>query len=267
MITSTSNSKIKFYRKLKSKKFRDETQLFLIEGPKIISDAFDSHWIFEHVFFSPELVKDDFSRNLIKNLQQSQIDCSEVNADVFRTISIKDGPKGIAAILKQKYNIFDDIESMGGLWIGLDRIQDPGNLGSIMRTLDAVGGQGIILIDHCTDPFDIASVRGSMGAIFTTKIIKTTGEEFTNYITNNPIPVYGTSDKAKIDYQSTVYESDLILLMGSEREGLSIQLLDLCDQLLCIPMVGKSDSLNLAVATSICAYEIFNQSRKRMISL
>lgn len=266
MITSTSNSKIKFYRKLKTKKFRDDTQLFMIEGPKIISDAYDSQWKFVQVIYSSELIKDDFSISLIDNLIASQIDCVEVSPEVFGSISIKDGPKGISAILKQRYTSLMAIAPLNGFWIGLDRIQDPGNLGSIMRTLDAVGGKGIILIDHCTDPFDIASVRGSMGAIFSTEIIKTNSEELINYLEENSISVYGTSDKAEINYQSIDYSSDLILLMGSEREGLSDQLMTSCDQLLRIPMVGKSDSLNLAVATSICAYEIFNQTRKKMNS-
>jgi len=267
MITSTSNSKIKFYRKLKSKKFRDENQLFIIEGPKIIEDAFESQWTFVQVIYSSDLFKDEFSEKLIEKLNRYQIDCLEVSSDVFQSISIKDGPKGIAAILKQKYDTLDDVQSMKGFWIGLDRIQDPGNLGSIMRTLDAVGGYGIILIDHCTDPFDIASVRGSMGAIFSTKIIKTNSDEFINFFSKNSIPVYGTSDKAKLDYQLIDYESNLVLLMGSEREGLSDDLMNMCDQLISIPMVGKSDSLNLAVATSICAYEIFNQYRKKTNSI
>lgn len=263
MITSTSNPKIKFIRKLRTKKFRDENQLFYIEGPRIISEAIDAKWKFDQVFFSRELIMDHYSNQLLGKLLASNTECFEVDKQVFESFSIKDGPKGLAAILIQKTYKLNYINENIGLWIGLDRIQDPGNLGSIFRTLDAVGGSGVILIDQCTDPFDIATVRGSMGALFSLKIIKTNSHEFLRFKNDKNIRIIGTSDKADDDYQAIQYNKDMILLMGSEREGLSVTLTDGCDKLVRIPMVGKSDSLNLAVATSICLYEIFNQNRKK----
>lgn len=262
MITSTSNPKIKFIRKLRTKKFRDENQMFYIEGPRIISEAIDAKWKFEQVFYSQELINEHYSKQLLGKLLELNVDCFEVDKQVFESFSIKDGPKGLAAILKQKSYEINYLNESVGLWVGLDRIQDPGNLGSILRTLDAVGGSGIILIDQCTDPFDIAAVRGSMGAIFSLKIIKTNNYNFLRFLAEKNIPIIGTSDKSENDYQAIQYKKDMILLMGSEREGLSESLMLGCDKLVHIPMVGKSDSLNLAVATSICLYEIFNQNRK-----
>jgi TrmH family RNA methyltransferase len=263
MITSTSNSKIKFIRKLRTKKFRDETQLFYIEGPRIISEAIDAKWNFEQVYYSQELITDHYSNQLLEKLMLLNMDCIEVDKQVFESFSIKDGPKGLAAVLPQKMYELNFLKGSIGLWIGLDRIQDPGNLGSILRTLDAVGGSGVLLIDQCTDPFDIAAVRGSMGALFSLKIIKTNSINFLRYINEKKIPIIGTSDKAFNDFQAIQYKKDMILLMGSEREGLSVSLIEGCDKLVRIPMVGKSDSLNLAVATSICLYEIFNQNRNK----
>lgn len=263
MITSFSNPKIKFIKKLRIKKYRDDLHLFYVEGPRIISEALDTNWDFEQVFFSNELIKDDFTKELIEKLQKENIECTEVDKQVFQSFSIKDGPKGIAAVLLQKQFDISEVQTNQGLWVALDRVQDPGNLGSIFRTLDAVGGKGIILIDHCTDPYDISTIRGSMGSIFSLKNIKISSQHFINFVTENNIPVIGTSDKATIDYQSISYSNNTILMMGSERQGLSESLMNVCDKLVSIPMSGKSDSLNLAIATSICLYEIYNQNRKK----
>lgn len=265
MITSPSNPKIKLIRKLRTKKFRDENQLFYIEGPRIISEALNENWKFDQVIYCMDLIKDDYSKQLLSNIIQAGFECYEVDKQVFESISIKSGPKGLAAILQPiTYNI-KTVLDQSGLWVGLDRIQDPGNLGSIMRTIDSVGGSGVILIDQCTDPFDITAIRASMGAIFSLKIVKTDHSLFSNVLSGKGIPIIGTSDHAEKDYQAISYNKDMILLMGSEREGLSPSLIKDCETLVRIPMVGKSDSLNLAVATSVCLYEIFNQNRKKWV--
>ena len=265
MITSLSNHKVKFVRKLRNKKFRDESKLFYIEGPRIISEAFHEGWKFSLVFYNQELVSDNFTKELLSLLLKSNAECYEVEKQVFESISIKDGPKGIAAILPQRSYDLEEISKNSGLWVGLDRIQDPGNLGSILRTIDAVGGKGVILIDNCTDPFDISSVRGSMGSIFSLRIIKSDRNSFIDFVAKNKLSLIGTSDKSEVDYQTVKYSNDTILLMGSEREGLSEPLMKACDKLISIPMIGKADSLNLSIATSICLYEIFNQNRKKVL--
>ena len=215
MISSSSNPKIKFIRKLRTKKFRDENQLFYIEGPRIISEAIDAKWNFEQVFYSRELITDPYSNQLLEKLLASNTECFEVDKQVFQSFSIKDGPKGLAAVLNQKTFELNYLNESMGLWVGLDSVQDPGNLGSILRTLDAVGGAGIILIDNCTDPFDIAAVRGSMGALFSLIIIKTNSHDFLRFFDKNKFPMIGTSDKADNDYQAIRYKKDMVLLMGS----------------------------------------------------
>jgi len=261
MITSLSNPKIKFLRKLKNKKFRDETGLFYAEGPRIIAEAFEEGWKFNQIVFCKELINDTFSQQLLQKLSKLNVELLEVEPDVFESFSIKDGPKGLAASIYQKVSPKENILEKSGIWVVLDRIQDPGNLGTIFRTVDAVGGKGIILLDHCTDAFDINVIRGSMGAFFSLDLVKLTSTEFIDFVKKNEISLIGTSDHAKDDYQKINYEENIILLMGSEREGLSNQLIHNCDRLVRIPMVGKSDSLNLAVATSVCLYEIFNQRK------
>ena len=130
-----------------------------------------------------------------------------------------------------------------------------------MRTLDSVGGKGIILLDQSTDPYDPTAVRASMGALFSLSMVKSTFDHFAQWKKDNQINLVGTSGAALEDYHQTDYPSAFVLLMGSERQGLDEKHIHLCDQMVSIPMVGKSDSLNLAVSTAIVLYEVFNQRR------
>ncbi len=258
IITSTANSKLKFIRKLHDRRTRDESNVFYIEGIRIVGEALNCHWTIREVYFCPELIEKGYATQLIHSLQNQNIKMIELGKEVFKSISIKDGPKGISAIVEKKRFPIENILN-GGIWIGLDRIQDPGNLGTILRTADAVGASGVILIDNCTDPYDIGAIRSSMGAIFSLQIVKSATLEFINTINRNELITIGTSDSAQLDYREGKYTKNMVLLMGSEREGLSEPLLKACNDLVKIPMVGKSDSLNIAVATGICLYEIFNQ--------
>jgi len=145
------------------------------------------------------------------------------------------------------------------LWTALDSVADPGNLGTIMRTMDAVGGRGIILIGQCVDAYDPSSMRASMGAIFSLEIIKTDLQDFIEWKRNNNVMLIGTSDKASTLYTGVQYPGDLILLMGSERQGMDPELEAICDLTVRIPMEGSSDSLNLSIANAIVLYEIYHQ--------
>ena len=258
IITSLANPKLKFIRKLHDRKTRDENNVFYIEGIRIVGEALNCNWTIKEAYYSPELIEEGFATELIQSLQNKKIKIFELGKDVFKSISIKDGPKGISAIVEKQSFPIGNI-NVGGIWIALDRIQDPGNLGTILRTADSIGASGVILIDNCTDPYDLGAIRSSMGAIFSLQIVKSTSSEIIHFINRYNIHTIGTSDSARLDYRQGKYSENMILLMGSEREGLSEPLIKICSDLIKIPMVGKSDSLNLAVATGICLYEIFNQ--------
>ena len=259
MITSKSNSVIKSIRKLSIRKYRELNDLFYIEGVRILAEALACNWLIKEIIVAPDLIRNDFSSELVIEARKRNIPIIEVDEKVFKSISIKEGPKGLAAVLHRKWNPLNSVITSKGLWVGLDRIQDPGNLGTIMRTAEAVGANGIILIDNCTDPFDITSVRASMGAIFSLLLIKTDSVELLKFIKKSGYPLVGTSDKGSVDYRKINFGQNSILMMGSEREGLSNDLIAACDHLVYIPMSGKSDLLNLAVATAVCLFEIQNQ--------
>jgi len=151
--------------------------------------------------------------------------------------------------------------SDAGIWIVAQSLRDPGNLGTILRTGDAVGAGGLILIDDCVDPFSVESVRATMGALFTQKIATARWPEFLAWLRGGPGQMVGTSLKATQDYQAPRYAMPTFILLGNEAQGLPSDYEDECDLLVKIPMLGKADSLNAAVATAVMAYEVLNQRR------
>lgn len=273
MITSLANERIKAIRKLHDRKARQESGLFYVEGLRIVGEvaehagggraAAGRRAEIETLVVAPELLKSDFGRQLVAAQQSQGVPVMEVSSEVFQRISLKEGPQGIAAVVRQRWTPLDAVQlnEQSGIWVALDSVADPGNLGTILRTLDAVGGQGVILLDQSTDPYDPSAVRASMGALFSLSLVKASLAEFAGYKHARGWTVVGTSDKARTDYHAYRYPQPLIVLMGSERQGLQEQHLALCDEVVSIPMLGKSDSLNLAVATAVVLYEILNQRR------
>ena len=264
MITSRANTRVKQFRKLRERKERQKTDLFTIEGLRIVAEAVEQGADIESLFIAPELLASDFGQELATRIENSGVEVLEVSEEVFHSLSLKDGPKGMAAVVRQRWSTFDDVSlSAGENWTVLESIQNPGNLGTIMRTQDAVGAPGLILLDQSTDPYDPAAMRGSMGAIFTQKLVKASFAEFAVWKQQMGYPLIGTSDEAEVDFQDVEYPDPVLLLMGSERQGLNAEQMALCDGMVSIPMVGQNDSLNLAVATGVMLYEIFNQRRHR----
>jgi TrmH family RNA methyltransferase len=178
---------------------------------------------------------------------------------------MKENPQGIAAVLQQRWHSLEDaaLHKENSLWIALDSIQNPGNLGTILRTGDAFGAQGILLLDHSTDPYDPTALRSSMGSVFSQRLVRLTLKELEIFLQAHLVTMVGASGASPVDYFQVHYPAGLILLMGSEREGLTEKHLQLCDYSVRIPMVGRSDSLNVSVAAAVILAEI---SKQRILS-
>jgi RNA methyltransferase, TrmH family len=257
-ITSTANPKIKRIRKLADRKERAREGVYLAEGLRIVIEAIQTGQPVEAVVIAPELMKANPGVALVMEyLSTHPEQAIEVSAEVFRSFSVKDGPQGVAALLQPVWKSLTEIVPSGkDVYIALDEVADPGNLGTILRTADAAGLKGVILIDQCTDPYDPAALRAGMGAHFALQLVHVSFVEFKTWKQKTAIHLVGTSDRAKIDYRSAEYPSPIVVLMGSEREGLEDRHFELCDQVVSIPMHGRGDSLNLAVAAGIMMYEI-----------
>jgi RNA methyltransferase, TrmH family len=263
IISSFSNPKIKEMRSLRQRKERAQTGLAFIEGIRIVTDAIQHPGTVETLVVAPELLTSAFARELVQAQTQAGTPCLEVTAELFQSLSHKDGPQGLGAVIRQRWEQLEQVQLVDDFcWVALDAVQDPGNLGTILRTCDAVGCTGMILLGQSTDPYDPAALRASMGAIFSQRLVRTSFDGFAYWKQQRGYRVAGTSGAAEADYTALPYHFPLVLLMGSERLGLSAEQLAICDTVVRIPMVGQSDSLNLAVATGVMLYEMFNQQRK-----
>jgi len=264
IISSSANTRIKQIRKLRERKERQQSGLFLVEGLRIVAEAIQTGAPVVELVIAPDLLVSEFGRNLAASQQAAGTPVHEVTSSVFESLSTKEGPQGIAAVVQQQWASLDTIRPDSDAdWIAIDAVQDPGNLGTILRTNDAVGGLGVVLLDHSTDPYDPGTVRASMGAVFSQRLIRTDLTTFTAWKKRTAIPIAGAAGSAAQDYHDYRYPTPCLLLMGSERLGLSEKHLAICDAVVSIPMVGRSDSLNLAVAAAVILYEKFNQRRTR----
>lgn len=261
IISSQRNQHIKQIRNLRHRHEREQSGLFFIEGIRIVTEAVQLGAEIETLVAAPDLLKSQFGREIIQVEQDRGTPCIEVTAEVFSSISSKDGPQGIGAVVRQRWEALEHIRLANGqYWVALDAAQDPGNIGTILRTGDATGSAGLILLGNCVDPYDATALRASMGAIFSQRLVKASFADFVQWKQQHNYFVIGTSRTAPHDYRAVTYLPPLVLLMGSERLGLSSEQQAICDTMVKIPMVGRSDSLNLAVATGITLYEIFHQT-------
>ena len=263
IISSRSNATIKRIRGLRARKAREQSGLFYVEGIRIVAEAIQTDADIQEVVVAPGLLTSQFGREVVAEGRRAGVTCLEVTDQVFRSISAKDGPQGLGAVVRQRWTALDEIQPDDApWWVALSDVQSPGNLGAILRTSDAVGCSGAILVGQTTDPFDPGAVRASMGAIFSQRVVRATLGELQAWKAAHGYAMVGTSDAADVDYQAPDYPSRLVVFMGGEQHGLSRQEQAACDEMVRIPMVGRSDSLNLAVATGVVLYEVFNQRRR-----
>ncbi|MBT3241457.1 MAG: RNA methyltransferase [Chloroflexi bacterium] len=259
-IQSRQNAKIKEIRSLRQRKQRKAKKLFIVEGIRHIGEALDANANIEYVLAAPELLKSDYANSLLAKIEEKGISLFTTTPEILVSLSEKENPQGLLAVANQLIYSLEDFSSDQHPWlVALISPQDPGNIGTILRTIDAVGADGLILIDNSVDIFHPSAVRASMGALFWKPVISASIEEFTSWSSQNKYVIYGTSAKGKTLFNQVVYRSPAILLFGSEREGLSDDQINFCDHLLKLPMAGSASSLNLSVSSGVFLYEMHAQ--------
>ncbi len=256
VITSFSNNEIKKLRSLHERKYRKQSGWFLAEGLRICTEALKQGFAPKMLIYEEGRQSDPLISDLVFECEKAGGRVLPVKRSLLVKVSNKNNPQTVIGAYAQfTTNLLDIKTEDTRCWVALDRVRDPGNLGTIMRTMDAVAADGLILIDDCTDPFSVESVRASMGAIFSLKITYCTSNEFFSFKNFFNGQIIGTDLESKVDYRSAEWKSPCVILMGNEQSGLSDQLKETCDQLIKMPMLGSSDSLNLAVASGISLYE------------
>jgi TrmH family RNA methyltransferase len=256
-VTAFSNPTVKRLRSLRDKKARRSEGLFLAEGLRIITEARDSGRLPEVIAFSAEGAKHPLAAEIIAATEAAGGDAVETTPDILTKMSGKDNPQMLLGAYRQPESSLERIDrSKAPLWICAQALRDPGNIGTILRTGDAVGAGGLILIDDSADPFSVEAVRASMGAVFTQQIAVTGWSNFLKWLRGGEGQLVGTSLKATQDYLEAEYRQPCFLLIGNEQQGLPTDYEAECDLLVKIPMAGRADSLNAAMATAVMAFAI-----------
>ncbi|SIP94896.1 RNA methyltransferase, TrmH family [Rhizobium sp. RU33A] len=264
-VTSLANPIIKDIKALSQKKSRDESRTFLAEGLKLVIDALDRGWTIRTLVYA----KAGKGKPLVEKVAARTVAAGglvlEVSEKVMSSITRRDNPQMVAAVFEQRWTPLKDIQPKGSeTWIALDRVRDPGNLGTIIRTADAAGASGVILVGDCTDPFSMETVRATMGSMFALPLVKTTPADFLKWKKSVDARLVATHLAGAVDYRTIDYKSKpVILMMGNEQSGLPDELATAADKLARIPQVGMADSLNLAVATGVMLFEI----RRHLLAL
>jgi RNA methyltransferase, TrmH family len=256
-VTSLANPIVKDIKALALKKYRDESGTFMAEGLKLIIDALDQGWTLKILVAAKAALAKDIAAQTAARAVASGALVLEANEKVIGAITRRDNPQGVVGVFEQRWRTLAELDARDeNVYVALDRVRDPGNLGTIIRTADAVGAKGVILVGDCTDPFSMEAVRATMGSLFAMPLYKADEAEFLSFRKRFKGLVAGTHLKGSVDHRTVDYKGrPVLLLMGNEQAGLPEALAAACDVLIRIPQEGRADSLNLAVATGVALYE------------
>lgn len=256
-ITNASNPAIKAIRRLRQRRERERSGTFFVEGIRLVAEAARTGASVEQCVVAPELLASAFARGVVRELRERSVPVLEVSREVFGSLSGRENPQGIGAVVRQDLDGLAELPVSPTLgFVALDGVADPGNLGTILRTCDGAGFDGVILLGETTDPYDLTALRASMGAVFTRRIARAGWPELLEWRAARGYQLVGAASGARTSYRGAAYVPPLVLLVGSERAGLSAEQKAVCDLTVSIPMAGAADSLNLAVAAGILMYEI-----------
>lgn len=257
-ITSLQNDKIKAIRALDMRKTRRETGLFVAEGASVLISAREAGWNPETLLYEPKGAESDLVKGLVRDALGDGADVLEVSPAVLAKVASKDNPQAVLGVFAQRWVEAPKIADISAdqLWLALEEVRDPGNLGTIIRTADAVGAAGVILVGNCCDPYSRECIRATMGSIFAVPLVRMSQDEFVSWQEGWPGDVAGLHLKGAEDFRKAQLKDPVLVIMGSEGPGLSERLTALCTRRLKIPMAGKLDSLNLAVATALTLYQL-----------
>jgi RNA methyltransferase, TrmH family len=257
-ITSPQNALVKLAKSLDRKKARTETGLFMAEGARHVGEGLALGWRLEALLFSAAAEARPAVQALAKEGDGLGARVARVSDRVLEAVAKRDNAQSVIGLFHQKLASLTNLVDAPFI-IALERIRDPGNLGTILRTLDSVGGGGIVLLEESCDPFSLEAVRASMGSIFAAPVVKTDFDSFNAWRTAHGFTMVGTTLKGSTRHTDTDFGAKTVLLMGNEQSGMPDAWADACDTRVRLPMAGRADSLNLAIATAVTAYEIWRQ--------
>jgi len=257
LITSLTNEAVKAVRALHMRKEREATGRFLAEGLKFIGEALDQGRTPRLLMVGEEARPHPLLERARAETRAAGGEVVVVTHAILEKISRRDNPQTVLGVFEQVYAPLGTIQPESApCWVALEQVRDPGNLGTIIRTADAAGCGGVVLIGDCVDPYSVEAVRATMGSVFAVAIARATAAEFLAWRQSWPGSVIGTRLDATVGYREADIQRPALILMGNEQAGLTDALAAACDVNVKIPMRGRADSLNLAIATGIMVYAV-----------
>ncbi|USI73172.1 TrmH family RNA methyltransferase [Sphingomonas morindae] len=257
LVTAFSNPLIKRVRSLREKRHRRAEGLFIAEGLRILAEAEQAGRLPLYLFYTEAMRGHPLVVRLAAAAESAGGEAIETSLDILHKLSGKDNPQTVLGVYAEFATDLSRLDrSAAGLWLVAQALRDPGNLGTILRTGDAVGAGGLILIDDCVDPFSVEAVRASMGAVFTVPLAQARWPDFLAWLRAGPATLVALSLRTDTDYRAPAYPRPTFLLTGNEAQGLPADYEAACDLTVKLPMRGKADSLNAAVATAVMAYQV-----------
>jgi len=256
-ITGFSNPTVKWLRSLRDKKHRKREGKFLAEGLRLLTDARESGHMPEMLVMATERDPHPLLAALEADVAAAGGEIVETSGDILAKITGKDNPQAVAGVFAEFDTSLAALDrSAADIWLVAQALRDPGNLGTMLRTGDAVGAGGLILLDDSADPFSVEAVRASMGAVFTQRIALARWDEFLPWLRTGEGQLVAASLRDATPYRGAPYLAPCFILVGNESRGLPEEYELACDLRVTMPMRGRADSLNAAVAASVLAYEV-----------
>ena len=241
-----------------NRSYRDRKKKFFVEGVRNCIHAIDHNLKIAMLVYSEKLLTVPPARQRVRRVRRAGVPTCKLTPEQFRQISTTERASGIGAIVCQHWSDLAAVSPQAGLcWVVLETVRSPGNLGTLIRTSEAVGGAGFILLGRSIDLFDPQVVRASMGSVLRQRFVRTRHPTLQSWIRRHDLQGVGASPEGGLDLHQFSCETTVLLFLGEERKGLTPLQRRLCDRTVRIPMVGETDSLNLAVAGSLMMYEIF----------
>lgn len=264
LITSRANPRIKWLRTLGARKHREQEGVCFVDGVRLVSEAVAAGAEITLMVLAPDAMSDAARQAAAPLKAAGGPPVLLVGPHVFDALAPRGGHEGIAVVVRQRFRSLDDVIPRDELcWLGLGALEHPGSVGTLLRTCDAVGGRGVILLGDSLDPYDPIAVRTSHGAVFSQLLVRATPAELAAWARRHGCFVVGASPDAAAEYQAITYQAPLVLLLGHERTGLPGELRECCDALVRVPMAGRGDSHHVVVAAGLVLYEAFQQARGR----
>lgn len=256
-ITGFSNPTVKHLRSLREKKHRKAAGQFMAEGLRLLTDALACGHVPQVLVMGERRDPHPLLAELEAAVEHTGGEVIETSDEILSKITGKDNPQGVAGVFAEFDTSLAGIDrSASKIWLVAQALRDPGNLGTMLRTGDAVGAGGLILIDECADPFSVEAVRASMGAVFTQKVAQASWAEFLPWLRGGAGQLVAASLRDAVPYRGAPYASPCFVLVGNESRGLPEDYELACDMRVTMPMKGRADSLNAAVAAAVLAYEV-----------